>query len=196
MPSVLRPFDEVGDDEEVAGKLHLLDDRQLEFEPAVVIFKRLAGRGAMGVEPRFQAGDGLAAQFGGLVGPFSEIRQDRRARFRAKGAAQRDFHAVAGGLGEVGEFFQHFRAGGEAVLGREFPAVVVGDQRALGDAQQGVVGVVIRARREIGLVGRNQRQVAAVGEVEQRRLDPFFAFRPVALQFDIEPLRENFGKRV
>ncbi len=37
MPLRLRPLDEVGDDQEVAGKLHLRDDVDLEGEPLLVI---------------------------------------------------------------------------------------------------------------------------------------------------------------
>ena len=33
----LRPFDEVGDDEEIAGELHPHDDVELEFEPLAVV---------------------------------------------------------------------------------------------------------------------------------------------------------------
>ena len=33
----LRPFDEVGDDEEIAGEFHPRDDGELEVEPLAVI---------------------------------------------------------------------------------------------------------------------------------------------------------------
>ena len=41
----LRPLDEVGDDEEVAGILHALDDGELEIEPLVVVSSVNPGAG-------------------------------------------------------------------------------------------------------------------------------------------------------
>ena len=47
--------------------------------------------------------------------------------------------------------------------------------------------LIIGARGEIGLVGRDQRQRAPVGDVEQRRLRLRASLgEPVALQFEIE----------
>ena len=43
----LRPFDEVGDDQEVAGEFHLLDDAELEFQPLAVLLHRVARRQAV-----------------------------------------------------------------------------------------------------------------------------------------------------
>jgi hypothetical protein len=44
MPLLLRPVDEVGDDQEVAGEAHLHDHVELELEPVDVVRAGLAGR--------------------------------------------------------------------------------------------------------------------------------------------------------
>ena len=54
--------------------------------------------------------------------------------------------------------------------------------------------LIVQARGEIGLVGRDQRQAEAVGERDQRRLDQALGLEPVALQLDIEAAIEGFGE--
>ena len=54
--------------------------------------------------------------------------------------------------------------------------------------------LVVGAGGEIGLVGRDQRQAEAVGEVDQRRLGGALGFEPVALHLDIEPVAEDVGE--
>ena len=44
---VLCPFDEIGDDQEVAGKLHALDDADLEGETVVIILLGKSRRGSV-----------------------------------------------------------------------------------------------------------------------------------------------------
>ena len=183
MPSRLGPFDEVRDDQEIAGEFHLLDDRQLEFEPVRVIARVWPGAGPWAASRAVKPASAWARNSAASSVPSSEIGQDRLARPRPVGAAQRDLDAVARRLGQIGEKRQHFRAGLEAVLGRQLAAVVLADQRAVGDAQQRVMGVVIRSLGEIRLVGRDQRQVAAIGEVEQEAARPRASLScPVPLQ--------------
>ena len=76
----LRPFDEVGDDQEVAGKFHPLDDAELEFEPFAILFRRIARRRPMRGEPHVETFDAPAAQ----VPPPrpSPPRRHRRCRRR------------------------------------------------------------------------------------------------------------------
>ena len=61
---VLRPFDEVGDDQEVARELHPLDDAELEVQPLGVVVLGQAGRPAMRREACREALARLPTQFG------------------------------------------------------------------------------------------------------------------------------------
>ena len=99
-------------------------------------------------------------------------------------------------FGQVGKQRQHFRARLEPMFGRELAAVAIADQRAFGDAEQRVMRFVVGARGEIRLVGRDQRQAGAIGEIEELRLDRALALKPVALQLDIEPPVEQRRQRV
>ena len=194
----LRPFDEVGDDEKVAGKLHLDDDVEFEREAAVVVFAGMTLREAEMGEPRLEPLARLPAEFLDLVHRFAarrrEMRQDRLAGQRPVGAAHRNLDARLQRLGQVGEERDHLGAGLETVLGREPPALLRRDERPLGDAEEGVVRLVVGQGCEIGLVGRDQRQPAPVGEVDQRRLGRDLGLDPMTLQFDVEPVAEGGGK--
>ena len=201
----LGPFDEVGHDEKVAGEFHAGDDAQLEIEPLLVIAGGEARRGPMGGEARRQTLLRLLAQFQRL-GDLSrlailggrargEARQDRLAGQGPVGAAQGDLDRVGGGLRQIGEELQHLRPGLEAMLGGHLPPVGLGDQRAIGDAEQGVMGVMVGAGGEEGLIGRHQRQAALIGEIEKLRLHLFFRRPAMALQFDIQAVWEEVLKR-
>ena len=147
----LRPFDEVGDDQEIAGELHLHDDVELEGEAFVVVLARVAGRKAVMGEARLEPLARLPAQLlllvHGLAAGDGETRQDRLARQRPVGAAHGDLDAGLGRLGQVGEQRGHFGAGLEPVLGREAPAVGRREERALGDAEERVMRLVVGGGR-------------------------------------------------
>jgi hypothetical protein len=59
----LGPFDEVGDDQEVARELHLLDDAELEFQPLLILLAAVAFCYAQRRYAFRQAVAGLLAQF-------------------------------------------------------------------------------------------------------------------------------------
>ena len=85
----LRPLDEIGDDQEVAGIFHPLDDAELEIEPLAVVLGGAAGRQPMRNDPALEAFDRLPAQFRGLVDrrmifADREARQDRRRASRGR----------------------------------------------------------------------------------------------------------------
>ena len=63
----LRPLNEIGDDEEVAGVFHALDDAELEGEPIVVILDGMARRERMPRQTALKPGAGGAAQLLRLV---------------------------------------------------------------------------------------------------------------------------------
>ena len=58
------------------------------------------------------------------------------------------------------------------------------------------MGLEILRAREKGLVGRDQRQPAPIGEIQQLRLDGALLREPVALQLDIEPVAEQRLQRL
>ena len=77
------------------------------------------------------------------------------------------------------------------MLGRGAAPVVFDDVATTGDAQQCVVGLVVGGRSKVDFVGRDDRQVAGVGEVQEVRLGLGFLAQAVALQLDIEPVAED-----
>ena len=194
----LGPFDEVGNDQEVARELHPLDDRQLEFQPLTVAFGGLAGRQPVRGKPRLQPLDGLAPQFGdlgrlglGSVGiGASKARQDRRTGPWPVAAALGDLDRVVQGFRQVGEQHRHLVLGLQAVVARQATPVLLADQTVAGDGDQGVMGFEIVGLQEEGLVRSHQRQRHVVGELQRVGLD--LAAAPfVALQLDIEPVAED-----
>jgi hypothetical protein len=60
-------LDEVGDDEEIARKLHADDHVELEFQAILIILAGKAGGQRMALQPLLDALARLAAQFLGLV---------------------------------------------------------------------------------------------------------------------------------
>ena len=194
----LRPLDEIGDDQKIAGILHLLDHAELEGQPVVVFLDGVAGRERMALEPLLQAGARGATELlrlvhclGRLALAGREARQDRRQRPRPKRAALGDLDGGGERLGQIGEQRRHFGAGLEAMFGGELAAVAVGNQPALSDAEQRIVRFVVLARGEERLVGRHERQPARIGKVNQSRFGDALGRHAVALQFDIEPVAEQ-----
>ncbi len=117
-PFLFRPFDEVGDDQEVTRKPHLADDVDLEFETIPIVgFRRCK------LHPQqafLQAFARLLLEFARFGGDRSrrgagrrrflgEPREDRLAGARTEGAAARDFNGRLNRLGKVGEKRAHLR---------------------------------------------------------------------------------------
>ena len=66
------------------------------------------------------------------------------------------------------------------------PAVIVGDDRSLCDAQQRIMRLVKLAIREIGVVSGDQWQIVAIGELDERGFAARLVRSIVAHQLDIE----------
>ena len=202
----LGPLDEVGNDQEVAGKPHLRDHADLEREAPLVVLRREARRRRAGRQPRREAGLGLRGQLRGLEPQQlllararrggDEARQDRLAPPRPEGAALGDLDGVRQGLRQVGEQLRHLLRGLEEMLARQAPPVVLRDVVAAGDAQQRVVRLVVVGRCEVDLVGGHDRQRAGVGELEQHRLGLDLVLEAVTLDLDVEPVAENLLERL
>ena len=200
MPSDFAPFDEVGDDQEVARIVHAVDDVDLERQPRVIVFLRRALRQAVDPEAVAKPLLGLTVQFGGLLacgiggigaGADREARQDRLARHRPERAAFGDLDRRGQRFRNVGKQHRHLGAGLEAVIGRQLIAVGLGDQPSAGDAQQRVVGFVVVIAGEVRLIGRDQRQSLGIGEIDQAGFGAALLVDAVALQFDIEAVAEQ-----
>ena len=153
----------------------------------------MAWRHAAGDEPCREPILGLADQLRRFVlrRTRGEGREDRLAGARPVGAAARDLDRAVGCLRQVGEQGQHLRPRLEAVLGRELPPLALADNRALGDADQRVMRLVVRQRGEIRLVGGDERQAAVVGEIDKRAFDLALLGQAMALQLDVEAAVEQ-----
>ncbi len=196
----LRPLDEIGDDEEVAGIIHPLDDAELEGEPLVVLFANGAFRHAVLGDAAVEPFLGALAQFARLVDRLAagqrEPRQDRLARHRAERAALRDLDGGGQCLRQVGKLRRHLRAGLEAVLDGEVAAVRLPQHAPLGDAQQRVVGLVVFDGGEARLVGGDERNALGVGEIDERGFDSALLREAMALQLHIEAVAESGEQRI
>ena len=197
----LRPLDEVGDDEEVAGVIHPLDDAELEGEPLLVLLGNGAFRHAVVGDAAGEPFLGALAQFAGLV--------DRLAARRAKTAAG-SACAPPGGTNTA----RRSRPWRPSASGRSANCAIISarvlkrcsmvrwrrsaspEHPPLGDAQQRVVGLVVFGGREERLVGGDERNALGVGEVDERRLDGALLRQAVALQLDIEPVAEGGEQRI
>jgi hypothetical protein len=189
---LLRPFDEVGDDQEVGGEAHVDDDAGLEVEPVEIGPALGLVEIVIGGEPRLEPVPGVAAQLLGLgLLVAGDARQDRLAPRRADAAAPRDHGAVLDRLGQVGEERPHLRRRLHPDLGRGAQPVVALDLARLGDAEHRVVGAV-EGRVDIGgRVGRDQRQAALIGKLDQAGLGRLLDRIAAAAELDIEPPREQ-----
>ena len=161
MPLRLRPLDEVGDDEEVAGEAHLQmtpssNSRRSRYSGPMP--SRQLGR-RVRRQPRLEPCARLAAQL--LLGAAArgvEARQDRLALLRPEGAAPGDLDRVGDGLRKVGEQRAHLGRALEEVLRRQPAAVWCRRRCRPGDAEQRVVGLV-----HIGGSGSSTSLVATSG---------------------------------
>ena len=70
-------------------------------------------------------------------------------------------------------------------------AFLVGDHRGFGNAEQRVMRLVEIAIGKIGVVGRNERQIVTVRQLDQAWLCPRLIRCPVTHQLDIEPVRKQ-----
>ncbi len=103
----------------------------------------------------------------------------------------RDLDRRGQSLRQVGEQRRHLGAALEVMLGRELAAVGLGNDAALRDGDQGVMGVVVVAPGEVRLVGGDERNVAGVGELDQRAFGGLLVRRAVTLQLHVEAVAEQ-----
>ena len=174
---VFRPLDEVGDDEEVAGEAHLVDNAQLDVEPRVI-------RRAFGGTFAFVREELRETQLQPVFRALHEEILNRYALWQRKIGqvvfAERQLQIAAGGdrmrvgenLRRVVKALRHHRIAGEVVFLREIARpLVIGELPAIADTNAHLMHVVIIRRGETGEIGGNRRQpqfasgVAAPGEI-------------------------------
>jgi hypothetical protein len=110
-----RPFDEVGNDEEVARKLHVLDDVELDLQPIMIIGLAVAsadpelgdplGEPKLRLSPQFRALGQIVGL--GIVGCTGKARQNRLDGAEQEGAPDRDLDRVVQRFRQVGEKRRH-----------------------------------------------------------------------------------------
>src|SRR5205085_6886200 len=84
----------------------------------------------------------------------------------------------------------------EAVFGSELASIGVGDELALGDADQRVMRFMVVASGKEGLIGGHEREHALVGKGDEMRLGKPFGGGAVALQLDVETIAETLRQRL
>ena len=192
----LGPLDEVGDDQEVAGEAHPDDHVDLELEAVGVDLPLLVREILVVRQPRREAGARVLGEQPRLAFEVAgEARQDRLALGRREGAALRDDEGVGGRLGQVGEQLLHHRRRLDERLGARARPLRAVEMARMGDAQHRVVrGVHVRIA-EIRRVGRDQRQVERVGELDQGVLRRVLDRVAAARQLDVEPAGNSEASR-
>ena len=182
----LRPLDEVGDDQEVAGKTHR-DDHRRARNPAV----RDSARGSRASAPiasmrRSRPSIAMARTVSSSVLPARTFGETGSSGLRVSIiTAQR--RAMASVLSQAsGRSANSMRMSArrlEPVLRRDAAALGFGQQAALGDRQQRVVRLMHVGRGEVAVVGGDQRDAGGVSERDQPRFDSALAGKAMAMQF-------------
>ena len=190
----LRPLDEIGDDEEVAGEAHRLDHAEFVFEAGLVGF---ALGEDLALEAFFQAAAGHVGHGFGLGHARLHFGADGEGGFfclRHHRAEFGDGEGVVAGLGQVVEQGAHFGGGLEIVVGGDAAALGLGHGAAFGDAEQRVMRLVHFGQDEIDVVGGDDGQGGGVGEGELAGFGGGVALGAVAVQFDGEAAGEEGGE--
>ena len=196
----LRPLDEVGNDQEIAGKAHLAYNAKLERQPFAIGRRgslaghlvHLVGEDMPG-KPVLQPVLGLTLELVLLAEPRLgfEGRQDRLAHFRHGAAALRDHQRVADSLGNVGEQRRHLFGGFEIMLGRKARPVILGQLAAIADTQKHMMRHDHVAFFKTAVIRGHQRNIGTDRRVQQHRLGTPLGIEAVTLQLDIDTARKR-----
>ncbi len=198
----LGPADEVADDQEVAREVHRHDGGDLELQPLDVARPLALACRRVGVELRqaplkaLERGlpeVGLDRHRTAVVEPRRrEVRQLRLAQRQRQAAAARDLHRVGQRRRQVGETQRHLGARLEILLAREAAhAPGVAQEFAFGDADAGLVRLVVVGLQELHRMGGHHRQ-PQLGRQRHRGAHVGLVGRHAgALQLDIEATREQ-----
>ncbi len=191
-----RPVDEIGNDQEVAGETHLVDDIEFDFEAFVIgfaLFRELRRTARVlvaeqEIQPLFQPLlTDLAEVFGfGHAVRNRELRQVVLAQRQRHIAAFGDFHRVGDGGGDVGEQFRHFLRRAQILLRAVMlGAFGVSQHVATVDADAGFVRGKITFGDKTHVVGGDHWQVMGKREFHGGVDVIFLTIAPGALQFKV-----------
>ena len=194
---LLGPVDEVGDDEEVAGKPHLPDDVDLQREPVAVGglgFLAHRGQFVQLVEPAGQsvpAGPG-EERVQGLALLDRVHREVVRAELQLQVAALRHLQGVGHRLRAGGELGGHLPGRLEVEgVGGEAEAARVVDGAAGLDAEQHLVGVGFLPIEVVAVVGGHQLDAQLPGEFDHAAVGHGLLGDAVFLEFQVEAVAED-----
>ena len=194
---LLGPVDEVGNDQEVAGKPHLPDDVDLQREPVAV-----GDLGLLGDRPQFvqlvePAGQPVPAGPGeervqGLALLDREHREVVGAKLQLQVAALRHLERVGHRLGAGGEMGGHLLGRLEVEgVGGEAEAARVVDGAAGLDAEQHLVGVGFVPVEVVAVVGGHQLDAQLAGELDHAAVGHGLLGNAVFLEFQVEAVAED-----
>ena len=194
---LLSELDEVPDDEEVSWEFHPADDVHLHREALAirVLVDLLADLGEL-AEATLEALLRDLAEVRRLVHADgdAEAREHRVAELQLELTLLADGEGVADRIGDVGEELRHLVAGLQVHLARAVAALLrllVG-AAALDAAEVHVrLGVVLAA--VVDVVGGDEREIEALGEIDEDALEDGLLRQPVILELDVErPRLEHF----
>ena len=195
MSLLLGPFDEVGDDQEIARKAHPDDDVDLEIEPVEIGLALVLGRArhtarAAPSRPARASRRSCAASAStsparlGRIGlRLRRARTRSAARPRAYCRSPRAGRRTSARMSAAGLI----QASGEDLTRSSRSIWLDWAMHSIASCARWKFGV-----GEAGRVGRDQRQVARIGEVDQALLRPRCSIAIAApAELDIEPVREQ-----
>ena len=153
---ILRPFDEVGNDQEVAGEAHLVDDVDFEFQPVEIDLPLFLAHLAIGLEPRFEALARVFLEHARLAFQIArEAWQNGIAIGWCVSAALSDHQRVLHRFGQIVEGLLHHVVGLDVAFGIGPSTLLRIDMRRAGDAQHRVVRLMHMRLGKIGRICRH-----------------------------------------
>ena len=191
---LLGPFDEVRDDQEVAGKLHRFDDAKLKLQPVPIVLLLLARRKTMDIKTVLQPLLGLPTQFSSLMLlGFFRIRisacKTRKNRLDGPGTGRTtpcNLDGIVKRLGQIGEELGHLFLRLEIMFGRQMAAIILNEDLACGDCDQRIMRLEIPSLGKIDIVGGDQWNVHFIGEIKQQGLDDALMAHAMSHHLDIK----------
>jgi hypothetical protein len=187
---LLRPFDEIGNDQEIAREAHLDDDVELEFETGKigVAIDRLGDLRQPGLQPRPRI---PAQHFRLAIAVAGKAGKDGLAARRRDGAALRDDERVGDRLGHVLEQLDHPLGGLHPGIRGRADTIAAVNIGGAGDAQHRIMRGVEAGLSEAGGIGGDEGKIARISEVDQRILGALLDIIAASNELDIEPARED-----
>ena len=175
---------EVPHDQEVRRESHVADHLQLIRQPVGDFLGQFRSPTRLGP---FECEVCEIVAIGGETLRQREIRQDVLAELDLHVCTLCDPQGVVACFGHLAEQVPHLVGGLQVVLvALELESIGVRDRAPGLDAQQGVVTLVIFAVRVVGVVGRQQRSVDRLGQLDQQWIRAHLICETVVLQFDEE----------